>query len=55
MKKQLAADDVKNAEVEIYPAADHGFAFPLRPVYNKAAAEKHWERLLSLYRRKLGR
>ena len=55
LKKQLAADNVKNAEVEIYPAADHGFAFPLRPVYNKAAAEKHWERLLSLYRRKLGR
>jgi carboxymethylenebutenolidase len=55
LKTQLEADKVKNAEVEIYPAADHGFAFPLRAVYNKAAAEKHWERLLSLYRRKLGR
>jgi carboxymethylenebutenolidase len=55
LKKQLEVDKVKNAEVEIFPAADHGFAFPLRPVYNKAAAEKHWERLLSLYRRKLGR
>ncbi len=55
LKKQLEADNVKNAEVEIYPAADHGFAFPLRAVYNKAAAEKHWERLLSLYRRKLGK
>jgi carboxymethylenebutenolidase len=54
LKKQLAADNVKNAEVEIYPDADHGFAFPLRAVYNKAAAEKHWERLLSLYRRKIG-
>jgi carboxymethylenebutenolidase len=41
--------------VEIYADADHGFAFPLRAVYNKAAAEQHWERLLSLYRRKLGR
>jgi len=55
LKKQLAADNVRNAEVEIYPDADHGFAFPLRAVYNKAAAEKHWERLLSLYRRKLGK
>ena len=55
LKKQLAADNVKNAEVEIYADADHGFAFPLRAVYNKAAAEKHWERLLSLYRRKLGK
>ena len=55
LKTQLEADRVKNAEVEIYPAADHGFAFSSRAVYNKAAAEKHWERLLSLYRRKLGR
>jgi carboxymethylenebutenolidase len=55
LKKQLEADRVTNAEVELYPAADHGFAFPLRAAYNKAAAEKHWERLLSLYRRKLGK
>jgi carboxymethylenebutenolidase len=55
LRKQLAVDNVKNAEVEIYRDADHGFAFPQRAVYNKAAAEKHWERLLSLYRRKLGR
>jgi carboxymethylenebutenolidase len=52
LKQRLAADEA-NAEVEIYAGADHGFAFPLRPVYNKAAAEQHWERLLSLYRRKL--
>lgn len=55
LKQQLAADDVTNAEVEIYPGVDHGFAFPLRAVYNKPAAEQHWERLLSLYRRKLGK
>lgn len=54
LKQQLAADKA-NAEVEIYPAVDHGFAFPKRPVYNKPAAEQHWERLLSLYRRKLGK
>ncbi|MBL9095581.1 MAG: dienelactone hydrolase family protein [Alphaproteobacteria bacterium] len=42
------------AEVEIYPGTEHGFAFPARPVYKKAAAERHWERLLSLFKRRLG-
>src|SRR4029078_1009439 len=41
------------AEVEIYPATHHGFAFPKRPVYHRDAAERHWERLLALYRRNL--
>jgi carboxymethylenebutenolidase len=38
-----------DAEVEIYPGTAHGFAFPQRPVYNKAAAERHWERLFALF------
>ena len=38
-----------NAEVEIYPGASHGFAFPQRPVYDKASAERHWERLFQLF------
>ncbi|WJR79626.1 dienelactone hydrolase family protein [Bradyrhizobium sp. NP1] len=42
-----------NNEVEIYPGTHHGFAFPKRPVYDRDAAERHWERLLSLYRRNL--
>ena len=42
-----------NNEVEIYPATHHGFAFPKRPVYHRDAAERHWERLLALYRRNL--
>src|SRR5262249_40076131 len=40
-------------EVEFFPATHHGFAFPKRPVYDRDAAERHWERLLSLYRRNL--
>ncbi|CAN7235312.1 dienelactone hydrolase family protein [Phenylobacterium sp. LjRoot219] len=40
-------------EVEIYAGAHHGFAFPERPVYDLAAAERHWERLFSLFRRRL--
>jgi carboxymethylenebutenolidase len=51
LKRELAG---AHGEVEQYAGTDHGFAFPLRPVYNKAAAEQHWERVLSLFGRKLG-
>src|SRR5690349_13869596 len=40
-------------EVEVYPGTHHGFAFPKRPVYHRDAAERHWERLLALYKRNL--
>ena len=49
----LAGSDAQ-AEVEVYPGVEHGFAFPQRPAYDKASAERHWERLLALYRRRLG-
>jgi carboxymethylenebutenolidase len=40
--------------IEWYPGAEHGFAFPLRAgIYNQAAAERHWERLFSLFARTL--
>lgn len=42
-----------NARVEWYPGTHHGFAFPLRPVYDKQAAERHWERLFALFGRTL--
>jgi carboxymethylenebutenolidase len=42
-----------NARVERYPGTHHGFAFPQRPVYDKAAAERHWERLCALFDRSL--
>ncbi|HKW53979.1 MAG TPA: dienelactone hydrolase family protein [Stellaceae bacterium] len=41
-------------EIEIYPGLHHGFAFPGRKIYDKAGAERHWERLIALYRRRLG-
>ncbi|HEY8571885.1 dienelactone hydrolase family protein [Phenylobacterium sp.] len=41
------------AEVEIYPGVEHGFAFPQRAVYDKASAERHWERLFALFKRNL--
>lgn len=40
-------------EIEIYPDVHHGFAFPQRWCYDKQAAERHWERLLALYRHRL--
>lgn len=44
-----------NAEVELYMGAHHGFAFPQRgAVYDKTAAERHWERLFALFARNLG-
>jgi carboxymethylenebutenolidase len=51
--RQQMKTDGANAEVEIYPGTHHGFAFPKRPVYHRDAAERHWERLLALYRRNL--
>ena len=43
-----------NARVERYPGVHHGFAFPQRgSLYDKAAAERHWERLHALFARNL--
>jgi carboxymethylenebutenolidase len=40
--------------VEWYPGTRHGFVFPQRAgMYDKAAAERHWERLHALFRRTL--
>ena len=44
-----------NARVEWYPGVHHGFAFPQREgIYDKPAAERHWERLFALFARNLG-
>ena len=52
LKNDLARSKV-NAVVEVYPGAHHGFAFPQRPTYHKLAAERHWERLFALLKRRL--
>ena len=40
--------------IEWYPGVEHGFVFPLRAgIYNRVAAERHWERLFSLFGRTL--
>jgi len=57
-----AVDQVKAALVagavphrlEWCPGVEHGFAFPLRAgIYDQPAAERHWERLYSLFKRNL--
>lgn len=42
-----------NYRMEIYPGTSHGFAFPERAIYDKPAAERHWERMLALFERNL--
>ncbi len=40
--------------VELYPGVHHGFAFPGRgDIYDKEAAERHWERIHALFDRNL--
>jgi carboxymethylenebutenolidase len=52
---QLVKAKNLNAEVELYEGVHHGFAFPQRgAVYDRPAAERHWERLFALWKRRLG-
>ena len=40
--------------IEWYPGAEHGFVFPQRAgIYDRTAAERHWERLFGLFDRTL--
>lgn len=42
--------------IEWYPGVEHGFVFPQRAgAYDQVAAERHWERLFSLFERTLRR
>jgi carboxymethylenebutenolidase len=40
-------------EIEIYPGTGHGFVTDDAPVYDKAASEHHFERVLALFARNL--
>ena len=52
LRKVLAEKRVAH-EIEIHPDTQHGYVFPQRMVYAKAAAERQWERVFSLFERKL--
>ncbi|MEC7370566.1 MAG: dienelactone hydrolase family protein [Pseudomonadota bacterium] len=52
--EQHLLDSGASYRVEWYPGTEHGFVFPLREgKYNKQAAERHWERLFDLFKRRL--
>jgi carboxymethylenebutenolidase len=51
LENYLASTGI-NYRIEWYPGTEHGFVFPKRVgKYDKQAAERHWERLLGMYRR----
>ncbi len=53
LEKHLSTFDI-NYRIEWYPRAEHGFAFPQRAgIYDKASAERHWERLFAMFGRNL--
>ena len=52
--KALFDKSGNGGELEIQMGVHHGFAFPERWCYDKPAAERHWERLIALYRRRIG-
>jgi carboxymethylenebutenolidase len=48
------AESGSNYRLEWYPGARHGFAFVERKdAYDRASAERHWERLFELFERNL--
>jgi carboxymethylenebutenolidase len=53
LREALTAAGVENT-VEIYAGARHGYAPPDMPVYDAAAAERHWDALLTLFGDTLG-
>jgi carboxymethylenebutenolidase len=48
LRAALTSAGVDN-EVTIYPGARHGYTMPDLPVYNEAAAERHWTEMLALF------
>jgi carboxymethylenebutenolidase len=48
LREALNAAGVDN-EVTIYAGARHGYTMPDLPVYNEAAAERHWTDMLKLF------
>lgn len=51
---QLALEQARvRYHLELNPGALHGYAVPDFPVYDRAAAEKHWERILALFAREI--
>lgn len=54
IEQALASRGLRH-RVEVHDGAEHGFTFPERYCYDKAAAERVWARLFALFRRTLPR
>ncbi len=52
-KIKIAFSKLKKCKIEIFPSTNHGFAFPERNTYIKEAAEKHWDKLIKLFKKNL--
>ncbi|MFQ5698170.1 MAG: dienelactone hydrolase family protein [Myxococcota bacterium] len=52
LRATLQAHAVRH-RLEVYPGTEHGFCFPERPAYVKAAAEDVWRRSFELFARQL--
>jgi carboxymethylenebutenolidase len=51
---KAALDEGKtNYTMETYPRVQHGFATGGNPMYDRDASERHWERILALFRETL--
>ena len=53
MEAALHAAGVRH-RIELYAGVQHGFAPPGGARYDRAASERHWERIFALFRRNLG-
>jgi carboxymethylenebutenolidase len=51
--REAMADAGVRGVVERLPGTEHGFSMADRPVYDRAASERHFERTLDLWRRNL--
>jgi carboxymethylenebutenolidase len=52
LRAALDAAGVRH-ELELFDGTRHGFAMPDFPVFDEAAAARHWQKVLALFRREL--
>jgi carboxymethylenebutenolidase len=52
LRAALARSDVKHT-IKVFPATQHGFAFPERAVYETVAAEQTWADMFAMWDRRL--
>ena len=39
--------------VEVHPGTEHGYSFPERKTFQRAGAERNWERIFAMFQRQL--